>query len=89
MKIKIYTTPACPWCTIAKEFFKKNKIDFEEIDVSENQEKAQEMIAKSGQMSVPVIDIEGEIIVGFNEEKIKAALKNEEERRRRRWQNTK
>jgi len=74
MKIKIYTTPSCPWCTTAKKFLKKNNAEFEEIDVAENSKKAQEMIDKSGQMSVPVIDISGEIIIGFDEAAIKKAL---------------
>jgi glutaredoxin-like YruB-family protein len=75
MKIKIYTTEACPYCGMAKEFLKKNKIDFQEVDVSNNQEAAMEMIEKSGQSGVPVIEIDGKIIVGFNEPEIKKALK--------------
>jgi len=73
-KIKVYSTPTCPFCVRAKQFLKENNIDFEDIDVSANQEKVQEMVQKSGQMSVPVLDIEGEIIVGFDKDKIKAAL---------------
>jgi len=73
-KIKVYSTPTCPFCVRAKQFLKENNIDFEDIDVSANQEKVQEMVQKSGQMSVPVLDIEGEIIVGFDKEKISKAL---------------
>jgi glutaredoxin 3 len=73
--IKVYATPTCPYCHMAKDFLKENKIKFEDIDVSENEEKANEMIEKSGQMGVPVIDIDGEIIVGFDKEKIKKLLK--------------
>ena len=73
-KVKIYSTPACPFCMMAKKFLKENNIDFEDIDVSTNQAKAQEMVQKSGQMAVPVIDIDGEIIVGFDKEKIRKAL---------------
>jgi len=73
--VKIYTTPTCPYCAMAKEFFKENKIKYEEIDVSENEDAAHEMIEKSGQMGVPVIEIDGEIIVGFNKEAIKKALR--------------
>ena len=73
-KVKIYSTPACPFCMMAKKFLKENNIDFEDIDVSTDQAKAQEMVQKSGQMAVPVIDIEGEIIVGFDKEKIKKSL---------------
>ncbi|MBR9691608.1 NrdH-redoxin [Candidatus Woesearchaeota archaeon] len=74
MTVKIYTTPTCPWCKKVKEFFKENNIEYEEIDVASNQEAQKEMIDKSGQMSVPVIDIDGEIIVGYDVEKLKKAL---------------
>lgn len=73
-KVKIYSTPACPFCMMSKKFLKENNIDFEDIDVSTDQAKAQEMVQKSGQMAVPVIDIDGEIIVGFDKEKIRKAL---------------
>ncbi|MDI6798509.1 MAG: Uxx-star family glutaredoxin-like (seleno)protein [Candidatus Aenigmarchaeota archaeon] len=75
MVVKIYTTKYCPYCQMAKQFFKQNDIEFEEIDVSSNKEAAKEMIEKSGQMGVPVIDINGNIIVGFNLNAIKKALK--------------
>jgi len=74
-KVKVYSTPTCPYCHATKEFLKENKIEFEDIDVSKNQDKAQEMIEKSGQMGVPVIDINGTIIVGYDKEAIKKALK--------------
>lgn len=73
--IKIYSTPTCPYCQRAKQFLKENNINFEEVDVSADQIELQDMIKKSGQMGVPVLDIEGEIIVGFDKEKIKQALK--------------
>ncbi len=73
-KVKVYSTPACPFCIRAKQFLKENTVSFEDIDVSMNHEAAQEMIKRSGQMGVPVIDIEGELIVGFDKEKIKKAL---------------
>ncbi len=73
-KVTIYSTPTCPYCIRAKQFLKDSNIEFEDIDVSENQEKAQEMISRSGQMGVPVLDIDGEIIVGFDKEKIKELL---------------
>lgn len=69
-KAIIYSTKTCPYCKMAKEFFKSNGIEFEEIDVSEDQEKAKEMFEKSGQMGVPVIDIDGQIVVGFDEDKV-------------------
>lgn len=73
-KVKVYTTPTCPWCIRTKQFLKENNITFEDIDVSTNQSAAQEMIQKSGQMGVPVLDIEGEIIIGFDKERIKQIL---------------
>ena len=75
MKVKVYTTPTCPWCKKTKEFFKENNVEYEEIDVAGNQEAAKEMIDKSGQMGVPVIDIDGQLIVGYDIDKIKKALK--------------
>lgn len=73
-KVKVYSTPTCPYCTRAKDFLKQNNINFENIDISADQSKAQEMIDISGQMGVPVIDIDGEIIVGFDKEKIQKTL---------------
>jgi len=73
-KVTVYTTPTCPHCIRLKQFLKDSNIEFENIDVSSNQEKAQEMIDKSGQMGVPVLDIEGEIIKGFDKEAISKAL---------------
>ncbi|MCB4791482.1 MAG: thioredoxin family protein [Elusimicrobia bacterium] len=65
--IKIYSTPSCPACNSLKKFLTENKIEYENIDVSKDSQKAREMIEKSGEMAVPVIDIDGRIIVGFNE----------------------
>lgn len=73
-KVKIYSTPTCPFCMMSKKFLKENNIDFEDIDVSTDQAKTKEMVQKSGQMAVPVIDIDGEIIVGFDKEKIRKTL---------------
>ena len=73
-KVKVYSTPTCPYCKMAKQYLKEVNIAFEDIDVSTNQAAAQEMISKSGQMGVPVFDIEGEIIVGFDRPKIAKAL---------------
>jgi len=72
--VKIYSTPTCPYCIRTKQFLRENNITFEDMDVSTNQTAAEEMISKSGQMGVPVLDIEGEIIVGFDKERIKTAL---------------
>lgn len=73
-QVKVYSTPTCPWCIRTKQFLKENSIEFEDIDVSSNQQAAEEMIKKSGQMGVPVLDINGQIIVGLDKDKIKTAL---------------
>ena len=73
-KVKVYSTPTCPYCKMVKEFLKEINIPFEDIDVSSDRSAADEMIAKSGQMGVPVIDIDGEIITGFDKTKISASL---------------
>jgi len=70
----VYSSPTCPWCLRLKQFLGENNVIFQDIDVSGNQQAAEEMIRKTGQMAVPAIDIEGEIIVGFDREKIKSAL---------------
>ncbi|MBI3495491.1 glutathione S-transferase N-terminal domain-containing protein [Candidatus Berkelbacteria bacterium] len=64
--VTIYTTPTCIWCKRTKEFFKQHHVAYDEKDVSSDQALANEMIEKSGQMAVPVIDIDGEIVVGFD-----------------------
>jgi len=72
--IKLYSSPTCPYCIILREFLKRSNIEFEEIDVASNRDAAVEMIAKSGQMGVPVIDIDGTIIIGYNEAAIRERL---------------
>ncbi|MFZ2189744.1 MAG: glutaredoxin domain-containing protein [Candidatus Magasanikiibacteriota bacterium] len=74
MSVVVYSTPSCPYCHVAKDYFKDNKIEFVDYNVGEDQDKAQEMIQKSGQMGVPVIDIDGTIIVGFDKPRINTAL---------------
>jgi glutaredoxin 3 len=73
-KVKVYSTPTCPYCKMAKVFFSEKGVDFEDIDVSSNQDAAKEMIEKSGQMGVPVIELNGKIIVGFDKDAIEAEL---------------
>lgn len=75
MTVTVYSTPTCPWCIKTKEFLKENNVDFKSIDVSTDEKAAKEIQEKSGQRGVPVIDIDGEIVVGFNETKIKELLK--------------
>jgi glutaredoxin 3 len=73
--VKIYSTPTCPYCEMTKEYLKEHDVQYEEIDVSKNEAAQKEMIAKSKQMGVPVIDIDGTVIVGFNQAEIEKALK--------------
>jgi len=75
MVVKVYSTNHCPYCTMAKNFLKENNVEFQEVNVQEDQQAAREMVEKSGQMGVPVLDINGTIVVGFNKEKIKQLLK--------------
>ncbi|KAK2146790.1 hypothetical protein LSH36_583g01053 [Paralvinella palmiformis] len=75
MAIIIYSTPACSYCTQAKKYFRENRIPFTEYDVSKDQRRAEEMVRKSGQTGVPVIDINGRTIVGFNKTEIERLLR--------------
>ena len=72
--VKVYSTPTCPFCVKAKQFLKDNSVEFEDIDVSSDSEAAKAIVEKSGQMGVPVLEIEDEIIVGFDKEKISQTL---------------
>ena len=72
--VKVYTTTTCPYCTMAKSFLKENGVEFVEKNVGSDRAAAVEMVEKSGQMGVPVLEINGQIIVGFNREAIKKAL---------------
>jgi len=74
-KVTVYSTTWCPWCARLKDFLKENKIAFKNIDVGDNPKAAKELEAKSGQMGVPVTDVDGKIIIGFNEAEIRKALK--------------
>lgn len=73
-KVKVYSTPTCVYCITLKEFLREKGIEFEEVDVSLNEEAAREMIMKTGQMGVPVVEIGEEVIVGFDRDKITQAL---------------
>jgi len=75
MAVTLYSTPSCGFCTKAKSFFRERHIPFTEYNVASDQRKAEEMVRKSGQMGVPVIDIHGKIIVGFKQPEIERALK--------------
>jgi glutaredoxin-like YruB-family protein len=66
----VYSTSTCPWCTKVKEYLNSNDIEFTEYNVQTDREKAMEMVEKSGQRGVPVLDINGTIVVGFDKENI-------------------
>jgi len=76
--VKVYSTPTCPYCVTLKEFLKEKGVDFEDIDVSQNREELENMIKKSGQMGVPVVEIDNDVVVGFDKEKIVQLLKIKE-----------
>ena len=78
MTVKVYSTPTCPYCKLTKEYLKEKNIAFSDIDVSADPAAANEMVKKSGQMGVPVIDIGGQIIVGWNKTALEEALKTKE-----------
>ncbi len=68
--IKVYSTPSCPYCITLKKFLKEKGAEFKDIDVSQDEKELKEMIDKSGQMGVPVVEIDGKIVVGFDRDKI-------------------
>lgn len=74
VKVKIYSLPMCPYCNQAKAFLKSKGVEFEDINVENNNEAQKEALEKSGQVGVPVIDIDGKILVGFEEDKLSVAL---------------
>ena len=72
--VTIYSTPTCVFCVAAKKFFGEHDVKYEEFNVAQNLEKRQEMVDKSGQLGVPVIAIGEEVVVGFNEGKLRELL---------------
>lgn len=73
-KVQIYSTPSCSYCHMAKDFFAKNNVAYDDFNVAADMEKRKEMVEKSEQMGVPVILIDGELIVGFDKAKISGLL---------------
>ncbi|MDQ5901709.1 MAG: glutaredoxin 3 [Patescibacteria group bacterium] len=73
-KVEIYSTPTCHFCHMAKDFFAANNVAFTDYDVSTDEAKRSEVIERSGQMGVPVIFIDGEMVIGFNEPKLRELL---------------
>ncbi len=69
-KVRVFSTPSCPYCYTLKEWLKEHQVEFEDIDVTKDTQARDEMIKKSKQMGAPVVEIDGEVIVGFDKEKI-------------------
>ncbi len=74
MNVKVYSTPSCPWCTVAKKYLSSKNIAFEDVDVSNDRTAAMEMVRKSGQRGVPVIEIGDNVVVGFDQNRIDSLL---------------
>lgn len=74
MTVKVYSTPTCPYCRLTKDFLKEKGIAFSDIDVAADPSAANEMVKKSGQMGVPVIEVNGSVIVGWNKGALEEAL---------------
>lgn len=72
--IKIYSTPFCPYCVTLKDYLKEKKVEFTEIDVSADEKARDEMVQLSGQIGVPVLDVGGKVIIGFDKGEIDEAL---------------
>jgi len=73
--ITLYTTPTCVYCKTLKQYFAEKNIQFQEVDVSLNEKELEKMVAISGQMGVPVLDIDGNVVIGFDKERIDEILK--------------
>ena len=79
MAVTIYTTPTCQYCKMAKQYFEENSIDYTEHNVAEDEARRSEMVEKSGQLGVPVIDVNGQIVVGFDKSAVAEALEEAEQ----------
>ena len=75
MSVALYTTPTCSYCRMAKQWLKENRVPFKEFDVSKDPRRADEMLRRTGQMGVPVVEVHGKFIVGFNKPEIEKALR--------------
>lgn len=72
--VKVYSTPTCPWCKKTKEFLAANKVEFQDLNVADDEKARREMLKSSHQMGVPVIDIDGATIIGYDIPKLKEKL---------------
>lgn len=68
--VKVYTSPTCPYCYTLKEFLKGRNVNFEEIDVLADEKAKEEIIKKAGKLEIPIVEIDNEVVVGFDKEKI-------------------
>lgn len=75
MAVTLYSTPSCSYCRLAKDWLRQRNIRFEEYNVAADPRRAEEMVRKSGQMGVPVLDVNGRIILGFNAPELERALR--------------
>lgn len=75
MAVKVYSTTTCPYCKMAKSYLEGKGVAFEDVDVASDAAERDEMIKKSGQMGVPVIDVDGEVVVGFDKERLEGLLR--------------
>ena len=73
-EVKVYSTPTCPYCKMTKKFLEESKIEYKDLNVADDEAAREEMISRSGQMGVPVIDVGGELIVGFDRSQLKEKL---------------
>jgi glutaredoxin-like YruB-family protein len=73
-RVTVYTSPSCSWCNTLKSWLGKNKIPFSEIDVSRDEKAARDLVSRSGQQGVPQTEINGQIVVGFDQQKLKELL---------------
>ncbi len=74
MNVKVYSTPTCTWCDKVKEYLTKNNVTFETIDIAADRAAAKALVEKTGQMVVPIIEIDGEYVIGFDKEQLNAKL---------------
>jgi glutaredoxin 3 len=75
MTVTVYSTTTCPFCTMVKDWLKDKGVSYDDVNVGTDQDKAKEMMDKSGQMGVPVIDVQGTVVIGFDKPKLESALK--------------
>ena len=73
-EVTVYTTPTCTWCAAVKDYLQSRDVEFDEVDVAADMERAREMVERSGQYGVPVVEIDGEMVIGFDRDRIDALL---------------